>query len=106
MRKTLTLDIDEGLSNYIESLQFESNRTKEIVAFMLSSDSYDVNTKTFKAWDKDNQKAYAELCVAKNKLVNEVLPKMLPKDTTIFNWHLDFYNHKVTVEVADNESKN
>jgi hypothetical protein len=102
MSRNYTIKIDEKLSNYIESLQFEVNRTKEIVAFMLSNPGYDVHYETFKVWEKDNQKAYSKLCMAKNNLEHEVLPKLLPKNAgKIKSWNLDFYTHEVTVEAAD-----
>lgn len=94
--------VPKELSDYIESLQFEVNRTKEIVAFMLSTPGYDVHSDTFKAWEKDNQKAYAELCAAKNNLEHEVLPKLLPEESgPIQTWSLDFYTHEVMLEAAD-----
>ena len=100
--KMIKIKISKELSDYIESLQFEVNRTKEIVAFMLSSPGYDTHTNTFAQWEKDNQEAYAKLCLAKNKLEHEVIPKLLPKDTgAVRSWSLDFYTHEVKVEVAD-----
>lgn len=100
--KMIKIKISKELSDYIESLQFEVNRTKEIVAFMLSSPGYDTHTNTFAQWEKDNQEAYAKLCLAKNKLEHEVIPKLLPKDTgAVRSWSLDFYTHEVIVEVAD-----
>lgn len=100
--KKCVVVISEDFSNYIESLQFEVNRTKEIVAFMLSSPGYDVHSDTFQMWEKDNQKAYAELCAAKNNLEHEVLPKLLPEGSgSIKTWNLDFYTHEVTMEVTD-----
>lgn len=100
--KMIKIKISKELSDYIESLQFEVNRTKEIVAFMLSSPGYDTHTNTFAQWEKDNQEAYAKLCLAKNKLEHEVIPKLLPKDTgAVRSWSLDFYTHEVIVEAAD-----
>lgn len=100
--KMIKIKISKELSDYIESLQFEVNRTKEIVAFMLSSPGYDTHTNTFAQWEKDNQEAYAKLCLAKNKLEHEVIPKLLPKDTgAVRSWSLDFYTHEVKVEAAD-----
>ena len=100
----IKIEISKELSDYIESLQFEVERTKEIVAFMLSNPGYDTHTNTFAQWEKDNQEAYAKLCLAKNNLEHEVIPKLLPKDTgAVRSWSLDFYTHevKVKVEVAD-----
>ena len=100
--KMIKIKISKELSDYIESLQFEVNRTKEIVAFMLSNPGYDVHTDTFTQWEKDNQEAYAKLCLAKNKLEHDVIPKLLPKGTgAVKTWSLDFYTHEVMVEVAD-----
>lgn len=100
--KMIKIEISKELSDYIESLQFEVNRTKEIVAFMLSNPGYDVHTNTFAQWEEDNQEAYAKLCLAKNKLEHDVIPKLLPKGTgAVKTWSLDFYTHEVMVEVAD-----
>ena len=100
--KMIKIEISKELSDYIESLQFEVNRTKEIVAFMLSNPGYDVHTNTFAQWEEDNQEAYAKLCLAKNKLEHDVIPKLLPKGTgAVKMWSLDFYTHEVMVEVAD-----
>ena len=100
--KMIKIEISKELSDYIESLQFEVNRTKEIVAFMLSSPGYDTHTNTFAQWEKDNQEAYAKLCLAKNKLEHDVIPKLLPKGTgAVRSWSLDFYTHEVIVEAAD-----
>lgn len=98
---TIKISIDKGLSDYIESLQFEVNRTKEIVAYMLNN-NYDISSKAFQEWDKDNQKVYAEFCTAKNNLEHEVIPKLLPEGAgAIRSWNLDFYTHEVTVKAAD-----
>ena len=100
--KMIKIEISKELSDYIESLQFEVERTKEIVAFMLSNPGYDTHTNTFAQWEKDNQEAYAKLCLAKNNLEHEVIPKLLPKGTgAVKTWSLDFYTHEVMVEVAD-----
>lgn len=95
------IKVPEGLSDYIESLQYESDRTREIMAFMLSHPGYDVKMDTFQMWEKENRKAYSELRIAKDKLEHEVIRPVLKAGEKLQGWTLDFYTHEVTVEVAD-----
>lgn len=94
------IKIAKEQSNYIEALQYNLERTKEIVAYMLSHD-YDTHTKAFEEWDKDNQKDYVAYQTAKGELEKEYIapcPEFKGKKT---NWNLDFETSTLTVEAAD-----
>jgi len=97
-----TIKIEENLLNYLEALMYECDRTKEIVAYMLGN-NYDVSSKAFQQWDKDNQKAYIKFAHAKDKVTNEIIPHLLPavKDKA-FTWNADFYGKQVIVDVQEN----
>lgn len=97
----MQIKIDDKLSDYIEALQYEKDRTNEIVAFMLSHD-YGIKTTTFRQWDKDNQEAYAKYQVAKNELERQYI-RSRPEFQGKVNWHLDFDTKVLTVEAADAE---
>lgn len=98
----MKIQVEKGLVNYIESLQYEKDRTNEIVAFMLSHD-YDTNTNTFKQWDKDNQIAYAKYREAKNNLENKYILSRAEFKNKITTWSLNFETGTLTVRVVNAE---
>ena len=98
----MQIRIDDKLVDYIEALQYERDRTNEIVAFMLSHD-YDTHTPAFRQWDKDSQEAYVKYQEAKNELEKKyVQPRPEFRDKRV-NWNLDFATKTLTAEAADAE---
>ena len=96
----MQIKIDNELSNYIESLQYEKDRTNEIMAFMLSHD-YDTHTSAFRQWNHDNQEAYVKYQEAKNELENQYIHNRPEFKGKKVKWNLDFSNKILTVEVAN-----
>ncbi|WP_413778089.1 hypothetical protein [Caproicibacterium sp. XB1] len=96
------LKVEENLLNYLEALIYEFSRTKEIVAYMLDN-NFNTASDSFKQWEKDNQKAYAEYSHAKEKMTREIIPALLPEiKGKPFQWEVDFYNKEVVVDVPQN----
>ena len=101
--KTIKIPVNDKLVDYIESLQYEKDRTNEISAFMLSH-GYDTHNPTFEQWDKDNQKAFVKLQKAKEELAKKyVNPRF--KDKKV-NWELNFDEKTIIVKVPDTETGN
>lgn len=59
--------LNEGICNYIESLQYDLEARKTIIAFMLQND-FNVNSKSFKAYQEGFRQALIKYDVAKNEL--------------------------------------
>lgn len=98
----MQIKINDQLVDYIEALQYEKDRTNEIVAFMLSHD-YDTHTEAFRQWDKDNQKAFVNYQEAKNELEDKYIHSRPEFGDRKVSWHLDFATKTLTVEAADAE---
>ena len=94
------IKINKEQSNYIEALQYNLERTKEIMAFMLSHD-YDIHTKAFHQWDKDNQEDYVKYQEAKAELEREYITSRPEWKGRKTKWSLDFETATLTVEAAD-----
>mgnify|MGYP000984403829 CR=1 FL=1 len=94
------IKINKEQSNYIEALQYNLERTKEIMAFMLSHD-YDIHTKAFHQWDKDNQEDYVKYQEAKAELEREYITSRPEWKGRKTKWNLDFETATLTVEAAD-----
>lgn len=98
----MQIKIENKLVDYIEALQYERDRTNEIVAFMLAHD-YDTHTPAFKQWDKDNQTAYVKYQEAKNELESKYIRSRPEWKDKKVNWNLDFATQTLTAEAADAE---
>lgn len=101
----MQIKIDSNLCSYIEALQYEKDRTNEIVAFMLSHD-YDTKTPAFKQWDKDNQVSYVKYQEAKNELESKYIRSLPDFQDKKVNWNLDFDTGTLNVEVVNNAETN
>lgn len=99
----MQIKIDEKLSDYIESLQYEKDRTNEIVAFMLAHD-YDTCTEAFRQWDHENQEAFVKYQEARNELENRYI-RSRPEfqDNQRIRWSLNFATKTLTAEAAHAE---
>lgn len=92
------IEIDEELSNYIESLQYETDSRKDIIIYMITN-NMDLNTEVGKQYQKEYSNFYNELAVAKDNLSQMYIrsnPKFADKDVT---WNLDFHSHTLYVKV-------
>lgn len=98
----MKIKVEDKIVDYIEALQYEKDRTNEIVAFMLSHD-YDTHTNAFKQWDHDNQEAYVKYQEAKNELENKYIHSRPEFKDKKVNWNLDFATKTLTAEAADAE---
>lgn len=98
----MEIQINKKQCDYLEALQYNLERTKEIVAYMLTN-NYDTHTDAFKAWDKDNQEDYIKYQTAKAEIEKEYIynrPEFRGKKAS---WRLDFETAVLTAEAADAE---
>ncbi len=94
---TKKIKVEDKVVDYIEALQYEKDRTNEIVAFMLSHD-YDTHTVAFKEWDKDNQEAYVKYQEAREELEDQYVHNLPEFKNKEVNWRLDFATKMLTIE--------
>lgn len=94
----MEIKIKDNLVTYIESLQYEKNRTKEIVSFMIDH-NYDITTETFKKWDKENQICYYNYEKAKALLESEYIYNIKEFKGKKIKWNLNFETKLLTCEV-------
>jgi methyl coenzyme M reductase subunit D len=99
------IKINKEQSNYIEALQYNMERTKEIMAFMLSHD-YDIHTKAFQQWDKDNQGDYVKYQEAKAELEKEYVSSRPEFEDKKVQWSLDFNTAILSAEVVADAKTN
>lgn len=99
---TKSIKVPDKIINYMEALQYNLERTKEIMAFMLSHD-YDTHTKAFQTWDRDNQKDYVKYQEAKAELEREYVSSQPEWKGRKTKWSLNFKTAVLTVEAADAE---
>lgn len=96
----MKIKINGKLVNYIEALQYEKDRTNEIVAFMLSH-NYDTTTLAFQQWNEDNQKIYIKYREAKNEMENQYINNNPEFKGKKIEWNLDFSTKMLIAGVVD-----
>lgn len=88
---------NEELINFIESLHYEVNSRKELIAFMLNSNMR-TDTAAYEKYNKEYKEFYVQYTEAKNKL-EEMYVRTAVKNP--INWNLNFETSEVTIEYVD-----
>lgn len=93
--KTVAIEIPKDLSTYIESLAYETNSRKDIIAFMI--DRGMINSEGFQSYHNEYQEYYMKYELAKKEMADKYVSPEHPGCT----WTLDFQTGIVTVEVLE-----
>ena len=86
--------IPEKMSDYIESLQYEVNARKNLVAFCLER-NMSLDNETYKKYHKEYVDYTAQFELAKKEMEKEYILPKYPKA----KWALDFSTHTLSIEV-------
>lgn len=86
--------IPEKMSAYIESLQYEVNARKNLVAFCIER-NMSLESETFQKYHKEYVDFTAQYEMAKKELEKKYITPEYPN----CNWKLDFATHTLTIEV-------
>lgn len=103
MSKTMTLEVNQELVNYIERLSYEEASYKDIILTMLEihkgdADGSAVDNPVFRAYQEKYSKAKAEYELAKERITKEYIPDCLKNHQT--DWNLDFETNVLTITVS------
>lgn len=88
---------NQELVNLIESLHYEVNSRKDLIAYMLNSDMR-TDTAAYEKYNKEYREFYVQYNEAKNKLEETYVRTAVENP---MNWNLDFETGKITIEYAD-----
>jgi hypothetical protein len=99
--ETQVVIVDEKLSSYIESLQYEVNARKELLlAMMQPSIKSQVDKTDFEAYHKEYVECMAKYDAAKHELEKTYIKPQFPD---MVSWGLDFESRELTVACAKKE---
>ena len=84
---------NQDFINLIESLHYEVNSRKDLIAFMLNSNMR-TDTEAYERYNKEYMEFYIQYTEAKNKL--EEMYVFTAVENPI-NWNLDFTTGEVTI---------
>lgn len=89
--KIRTIKIPEDLCNYIESLMYETNSRKDVIAFMLRQGT--AEGEAFDRYHRQYLEFYAKYETAKEELVAKYIAPAAPN----CNWNLNFRTQEVEI---------
>lgn len=93
------LKVDESVVSYIESLQYEIEARKNLLASMINP-SMNIPKDVFDEYHKEYVEYMAKYSIAKSKLEKDTIlnnPKFKDKNVT---WNLDFETKELTITCA------
>lgn len=90
---TVEIEIPEDTSTYIESLQYELNARKDLLAFMI--DRGQNETPGFQKYHQEYMEFSAQYEMAKNEMAGTYIVPKYGKDAI---WNLDFRTRIATVQ--------
>lgn len=93
---TVEVEIPEDTSTYIESLQYELNARKDLLAFMIERGQN--NSEGFKKYHTEYMEFNAQYEMAKSEMAATYIVPKYGKNAT---WNLDFRTRIATVEYSD-----
>lgn len=100
--RTLKININQELVDYIERLHFEVEQRKDIIQRLIEAHANDFDEKVlvspaFKAYSSELSEFVAEYELAKEELQNTYIPEYIRNHQ--INWKLDFANKELIVEI-------
>lgn len=98
------IHLDKEVFHDLEAAQYEYERLKDILAFILSNNLYDLESEEFQKWEDKIRKAFSEYQHEKLKFERETIPNIFGdflQGRILTNWALDFYSCTLTIEVEN-----
>ncbi len=100
--KRLKIRVDnEELLTLIESLQYETDSRKEILAFMIDRGMN--GTENFDKYQEEYRGFFVQLNTAKSRL-EEAIRNTLPEGMELRAWNLDFVSHEIAVDAYETQN--
>lgn len=99
--KTINIKISELTVAYIERLSYEVNAYETIITHLINNKSIDISyNKNFDYYNEKYQDTVRELNIAKNEVVNTMIPKQLLKHK--LSWNINFLTNMIEITVQCN----
>lgn len=92
---TKTIELNRETRDYIQSLQYEVDARKDIIAFMIDR-GMDINSETFKKYQKEFAEFLVQYNTAKDEISNMYVIPTLQENEKV-TWSLDFETSIITV---------
>ena len=94
----MKIEVNTDISNYIESLQYETFARRDIISFMLSN-NIDMSTQSAKKYQDEYSDFYAKYEVSMQELREQYIDSNKDLVDKKINWSLDFKTHILDIEV-------
>lgn len=91
--KTTKVTIPEDVRDHIQSLQYEVESRKDLLAHMINTGT-DIDSEPFKKYEKEYQEFFVQYNVAKEAMQKNLLEPAV--QTKLISWNLDFESCEVT----------
>ena len=97
-KNSIVIKIDEGMRDYVESMDYEYSARRDAVSFMISN-NMDINTEAFKSYQKEMVEFSTQFIRAKSEVEKQyVLPASNGKKV---RWTLDYHSCELTITFVD-----
>ena len=101
--KTIKVNIEQEMINYIQRLQFEVKTREEVIAKLIESHKNDADdslfvSKPFLKYSEELSRINAEFEVAKIEVEKLYVPEILYGKHQ-YNWAIDFQTNEMTIDV-------
>lgn len=103
--RTIKIDVNHELVDYIQRLHFEVEQRKDIIQRLIEAHANDTDatvltSSAFKAYSAELSDFVAEYELAKQELENKFVPQFLKEHQ--IRWNLDFANNQLSIDVLCN----
>lgn len=100
--RTIKINIDQKIVNYIERLHYEVEQRKDIIQRLIEAHAADTDTAVltspaFKAYSSELSEFVAEYENAKSELQEQYVPEYLKGHQ--ISWKLDFSNRQLIIDI-------
>lgn len=94
--KVMTYALEKTIYHDLEAANYEYERTKDLLAFIINNRAYPTGSHEFDVWDDRNRKAFVTYQKEKSKFEKKVIPEVTGV-TGNFGWNLEFDTGKLEV---------
>ena len=95
-RQLVIYTLAKELYHDLEAANYEYERTKDLLAFIINNRAYPTGSHEFDIWDDRNRKSFVTYQKEKSKFEKKVIPEVTGV-TGNFGWNLEFDTGKLEV---------
>lgn len=96
--KQITVN-NQDLINLLERLQYETESKKEVISYMISTDS--ILAPSFSTYEKRYEDAFIQYAAAKQELEKTYIFPEFEDKNKVISWNLDFETHIIEVKYTE-----